>query len=95
MELPFFANALFWASGDSLGLKHVASPCKQISFAAEVQKKPKRCTALKVAKGPYILIQIISQFEMFFLQNLCQIYTPCRHQSLKNCNGNIFPCNGM
>ena len=26
---------------------------------------------------------------MFFCQKLCQIYTPCRHQSLKYCNSNI------
>ena len=52
MQLPFFANDLFWASGDKLGLKHPANSCKQIVFAAGVQKKPKHRRAFKVAKGP-------------------------------------------
>ena len=51
-ELPFFANALFWASGDNLSLKYPASSCKQVAFAAGVQGKPKHRRALKVAKGP-------------------------------------------
>ena len=48
----FFANALFRASGDNLGLKHPVNPCKQVVFVTGVQKKPKHCRALKVAKGP-------------------------------------------
>ena len=32
------------------------------------------------------LIQIISQFVIFFLQNFCQTYMQYRHQSLKFCN---------
>ena len=32
----FFANALFWASGDSMGLEHSANFCKQVAFAAGV-----------------------------------------------------------
>ena len=35
------------------------------------------------------LIQVITQFEMFFLRNSCQTYTVCRHRSLKYCNSNI------
>ena len=50
----FFPNALFWFSGDNLGLKHPASSCKRVSFAAGVQSKSKHCWALKVAKGPLI-----------------------------------------
>ena len=65
MQLPFFANALFLTSGDSLGLKHVASPCKRIAFAAEVQKKPKRCRAFKVAKGPYIWFKLSLSLRCF------------------------------
>ena len=36
MELPFFANALFWVSGDNLGLKRPANSCNQVIFAAGV-----------------------------------------------------------
>ena len=50
MQLPIFENALFWASGDNLGLKCPANSCKRVVFEAEVQGKPKRCRALKVAK---------------------------------------------
>ena len=67
MQLPFFANALFWALSDNLDLKRPANSCKQVAFAAEVQ-------------GNYSEI----------LQNFCQTYTPCRHQSLNYCNGNNF-----
>ena len=52
MQLPFFENALFWVSGDNLGLKHPASSCQQIASAAGVQKKLKCCGAFKVGKGP-------------------------------------------
>ena len=52
MQLLFFGNALFWASGDNLGLKCPANFCKGVAFTAGVQKKPKRCRALKLAKGP-------------------------------------------
>ena len=54
MQLPFFANALFWASGDNLGLERPANSCKQVAYVAGVQGKPKHCRALKVAKGPQI-----------------------------------------
>ena len=54
MQLPTLANALFLASGDNLGLKNPANFCKQVAFAAGVQKKPKDCLSLKVAKGPSI-----------------------------------------
>ena len=37
---------------DNLGLKCPADFCKQVVFAAGVQKKPKRCRAIKVARGP-------------------------------------------
>ena len=37
MQLPFFANALFWALSDNLDLKRPANSCKQVAFAAEVQ----------------------------------------------------------
>ena len=47
-------NALFWASGDNLALKRPANSCKQVAFAAGVQKKPKRCRVLKVANRPQI-----------------------------------------
>ena len=36
MQFLFFANALFWASGDSMGLEHSANFCKQVAFAAGV-----------------------------------------------------------
>ena len=52
MQFPFFANTLFWASDDNLWLKHPANCCNRVAFAAGVQKKPKRCKALKVAKRP-------------------------------------------
>ena len=39
----FFANALFSASGDNLGLKRTSNSCKQVASAAEFQKKPKCC----------------------------------------------------
>ena len=46
-----FANALFWALGDNLGLKHPVNSCNRVAFAAKVQKKKlKCCRALKVAK---------------------------------------------
>ena len=48
----FFVNALFWASGDKLGLKQQANSYKQVAFAAGVQGKPKHCRTLKVAKRP-------------------------------------------
>ena len=54
MQLQFFVNALFWASGDNLDLKCPANSCKQVAFAAGVQGKPKRSRALKAAKGPLI-----------------------------------------
>ena len=52
MQLPFFANALFWAPGNNLGLKRPANSCNRVAFATGVQGKPKHCRALKVAKGP-------------------------------------------
>ena len=48
----FFANALFWASTDNLGLKRPLIFYKWVAFAARVQEKQKRCRARKVAKGP-------------------------------------------
>ena len=48
-NFDFVAHVLFWASGDNLGLKHLASSCKQAAFGAGVQKKQR---ALKLAKGP-------------------------------------------
>ena len=51
-NLCFFANALFRVLGDNLGLKHPGNSCKGVAFAAGVQKKPKCCKELKVAKGP-------------------------------------------
>ena len=39
----FFANALFSASGDNLGLKRTSNSCKQVASAAEAHKKPKCC----------------------------------------------------
>ena len=53
MQLSFFANGLLWASAVNLGLKRPASSCKQVVFAAGVQKKPKRLRVLKVAKGTW------------------------------------------
>ena len=41
-----------WASEDNLGLKRLAKSCKRVAKAAEVQKNPMRCRALKVTKGP-------------------------------------------
>ena len=64
-----------------LGLKRSANSCKRVVFAPRVQKKTIRCNALKVAKRTLNVIQIISQFEMFFLRNFCQTNTLCRHQS--------------
>ena len=52
MQLPFFANALFWAKGDNLDLKHPANSCKQVAFSAGVQGKSKLCRALEVARRP-------------------------------------------
>ena len=52
MQLWVFANTLFWASGDNLGLKRPAKSYQRVSFAAEIQEKPKRCIALKIVKGP-------------------------------------------
>ena len=48
-NFDFVAHVLFWASGDNLGLKHLASSCKQAAFGAGVQKKQRE---LKLAKGP-------------------------------------------
>ena len=42
----FFANALFWASGHNLGLKHPANSCKGVAFAAGAQGKPMHCRAM-------------------------------------------------
>ena len=70
----FFAKDLFWTSGDNLGLKYPAKSCKRVAFAAGIQKKLKRCRALKVAKRTLNLIQRITQFEMFFLQSFCQTF---------------------
>ena len=39
------------------------------------------------------MIQIINQFKMLFLQIFCQTYMPCRHQSIKYCDGNYVSCN--
>ena len=66
-----------------------ADSCKQVAFAAGVQKKQKHCRALKGTMVQLSLTQIITQFEMFFLWNFCQAYMACRHQSLKYCNDNI------
>ena len=51
MQLSFFVNALFWASGDNLDLKQPANSFKQVAFAAGIKGKPKRCRPLKVDKG--------------------------------------------
>ena len=69
--LPFYANILFWALRKNLGLKYPSNFCKQISFAAGVHGKPKRCRALKVTKA-LKLIQINTQSEILFLWNFCQ-----------------------
>ena len=39
MQLLIFANALFWASGDNLGLKHTVNSCKPVAFAATIQSR--------------------------------------------------------
>ena len=51
MQLPFFANALFWAYCDNLGLKRPSNSCKRVAIVAGVQGKPKRSRTLKVDKG--------------------------------------------
>ena len=53
-----FANALFWASGDNLGLTCPANSCKQVASAAGDQGKPKHCRALKAAKGPLLWFKL-------------------------------------
>ena len=40
MQSPFFANTLFWATGENRGMKLAANSCKQVAFAAWVQVKP-------------------------------------------------------
>ena len=72
LKCHFFANPLLWASGDNLGLKHPSNSCKQDDFAAGVQKKPKRCRALKLAKGPLMFRsagKLNTKVHKIFLQN--------------------------
>ena len=52
MQLWVFAYTVFWASGDNLDLKRPAKSYQRVFFAAEIQKKPKRCISLKIVKGP-------------------------------------------
>ena len=52
MQLWFFANAIFWASCNNLGLKRPANSRKPIAFGAGIKGKPKHCRALNAAKGP-------------------------------------------
>ena len=63
----FFANALFWASGDNLGLKFPANSCKRVAFTAGVQKKLKRSRTLKSSRRTLNVIRIITHFEMVLL----------------------------
>ena len=46
LQIPYFGRQV------TMWLKHPASSCNRVAFAAGVQKKPKRCKALKVAKRP-------------------------------------------
>ena len=78
MHLSILANALFWASGENLDLMHPANSCNPVACAAGAQKQ-KHCKAIKVAKWTLNLIQLITQFEMFLLWNLCQ--TNCSSHS--------------
>ena len=66
MQLPFFGNSLFWASGDNLCLNHAGNFWMPVAFAAGVKGKPKHCKTLKVAKGPEI---------SEFLSNICHVDT--------------------
>ena len=52
MQLPFYANALFWELSDNLGVKPPANSCERVAFSAGVQGKPKRCRTFKGAKEP-------------------------------------------
>ena len=66
-KTSFFANALFWASGDNLGLKFPANSCKRVAFTAGVQKKLKRSRTLKSSRRTLNVIRIITHFEMVLL----------------------------
>ena len=76
MQFLFFANALFWVSGDNLAWRCSANSCNQFAFAAGVQGKPRCCRALKVAKETLNPIQVIAQSEMFYLYNLYAMQIP-------------------
>ena len=41
MQLPFLANALFWVLDHNLGLKRPANSCKQVIFAAGIEREAK------------------------------------------------------
>ena len=86
MQLSFFTNTLPWASGDNLGLKCSVNCC---IFRWD-PREAKALQSTKSGQRALKLIQIITQSEMSFLQNFCQTYTQCRHNSLNYCNGNML-----
>ena len=65
MQLPVFANALFWVSGHNLGLKRPANSCKQIAFAARAQGRPMHCRSM-------ILVENLIFFKIF----ICNASSP-------------------
>ena len=74
----FFANVLFWESGDNLGLKRSANSCKWFVFAAGVQEKSKHCRAFKVAH----VVNLKLDFLDYFLYNLVMLIKLCKIQYL-------------
>ena len=65
MQLPVFANALFWVSGHNLGLKRPANSCKQIAFAARAQGRPMHCRSMILAENLFFFSKYLSVTRFF------------------------------
>ena len=69
LQMPYFEHQVtIW------GLKCPANSCKWVAFAVGVQKKPKHCKALKVARGPKFHSNNHSIWDVFPTELRSNIY---------------------
>ena len=79
-------------SGDNLGLKCPVNFFKRVAFQLRSRRSQ---SAVKHLNQSNVLnvIQVITEFQMFFLRDFCQTYKPYRHQSLKYKMLKYISCN--
>ena len=101
MQFPFFANALFWASGHNLGLKHPANSCKGVAFAAGTQWKPMHCRVMIWAENltffKILICNTLLHHEKHCISNNCGAIlfsrSPLRRVSFQHKFFTAFWCN--